>query len=85
MIYYILQGYDKTQFIEQYSSFYVMNIDSRHVLVEQRHDKMKPKNDGKFLETKLEIGKDGRTFSVSLWRQLEEVFEPAEMERLFGS
>ena len=53
MIYYILQGYDKTQFIEQYSSFYVMNIDSRHVLVEQRHDKMKPKNDGKFLETKL--------------------------------
>ncbi|MDQ3650730.1 MAG: HEPN domain-containing protein [Acidobacteriota bacterium] len=23
---YILQGYDKTQFIEQYSSFYVMNI-----------------------------------------------------------
>ncbi len=46
---------------------------------------MKPKNDGKFLDTKLEIGKDGRTFSVSLGRQLEEVFEPAEMERLLGS
>ncbi|MBA3715855.1 MAG: HEPN domain-containing protein [Pyrinomonadaceae bacterium] len=82
---YILQGYDKTQFIEQYSSFYVMNIDSRHVLVEQRHDKIKPKNDGKFLVTKLEIDNDGRTFSVSFGRQLEEVFEPSEMERLFGS
>jgi hypothetical protein len=52
---YILHGLDKTNFIEQYAQFYVMHIDSHQKLFEMFHEKLREKNDGKFLTPRLDL------------------------------